>query len=1338
MSKKLLFLLPFLAGVCGLVAQTVTSANQGLVVSQNSGTGAVNLSWWGLAGRAYFIEYSSDMVNWNYLPVAEGGSNAVIEYGLASTDASFFLRLTYTDGLTGNPYSFDSDGDGIPDWWEYYNFGHLGVTQAQASSLVDPANGLNEWWEMKAFGRLGMTLAGTVGINDPANGLNEFWEIKNFGQLGIANSSPLIIVPFSGTNQTGPPGYFLPEPYVAEITNAAGVPLANTAVTFTVPVGDSMQLSTDDDGSQPLAQTLTVNTDTNGMAWVYMQMGNDSTTVIQSLTLMVGSEDNAGHMFAAMSSSKPISQPGLPAPTGNSNSYAPETDPTNMMAWPRQSWLTLPKLPQVSYAVLPLNSLQSTFNGVWGSSILGIDDYLGLAYFTGSSTVGYWWPGLTTPTQYQVSSSFLQGLGENGWWFGAYYDSGFGETHPPPVAWLSNGGWLAGETNQVQAARFSLGGGVGLVPLLAAGGWSEAVGGNRLGHIIVREIDLAEQTTGPFDNSGNYIGYTSTDVAAYTGTLWTGGSNAGTPLLGSGSVAIVTGPNGITTTTTTGQTLDPRFLNDQDMVAGYQIDTSDLVWQPQGAGVDAKTGVLVGSTWNQLGHNLPLFGLTSAVTTTISTGATVTLSTPTAYGLESLGGVPNLWWAGPATTGWQLAFLQAWYSPCNNGKGSLVTPTPPSNNTWRMNDRLEMILGDSRLIRNGTMFSLNQLVPAGWTVQDTVDINRDGVIVADATGPVGSNIPHGPVLLVPAALRVDTNGDGVINANDALPTAAKPFQHWLNDDHDGTGPNGAPTPDYLSTNVNGANDLKDFAPVVLDVKELLAALPLAKGYTYWLQQGDSAVNFVYTNLTTETAFSYQGGSLMTGFGPSFGQAASAASKEQITAAGVQLSTAFLNQIQNSNGDQGVILIEGRTPSNQPLVLSVWDANNNEVTEISMPMSLGARILLLLHGMNSNTSTWDAFVTATFGAPASGGCTDIRDGNFQGPTPIPILTASGVRCYRVQFGHYDMASTRTGLEGVSSADPGYNTVGIRCGDFETFTQLGQEVDDAIALLHQNPQFQNAQIVLLGHSRGGLSARAFLEGGSDNRASVIGLLTTSSPHQGSNLATIYNWLTLHPRNEIDPTTGSALLAPYPNPLDPAGPPLYLPIYYQDWATVDFMRESPWNGITHTTLDVRRPVLMDVASTSSSQSAALSALNAPAAVSQLPANIIYGEIIYDKADLGILNLGLTEYSVFDGLENLPNILPTLSAGGSSYILGTNTTQPSQFPGDGLVPAPNAAFTQLPGFPLPGYPPAPTPAPGQNTIMRLVDVTDLVVHTDAPARTGDLIHQLQLLAPTWFPSAP
>ena len=80
----------------------------------------------------------------------------------------------------------------------------------------------------------------------------------------------------------------------------------------------------------------------------------------------------------------------------------------------------------------------------------------------------------------------------------------------------------------------------------------------------------------------------------------------------------------------------------------------------------------------------------------------------------------------------------------------------------------------------------------------------------------------------------------------------------------------------------------------------------------------------------------------------------------------------------------MILIEGRTPSNQPLVLSVWDANNNEVTEISMPMSLGARILLLLHGMNSDTTTWTNFVNSTF----AGAAVDIFQGNTSTPNTQP--------------------------------------------------------------------------------------------------------------------------------------------------------------------------------------------------------------------------------------------------------------------------------------------------------------------------------------------------------------
>jgi len=301
MTKKILCVLIFAFGLLGLTAQTSTSPNQGLVMSQVTSTGAMTFSWWGVAGRAYFIEYSSDLVNWSYLPVAESGNNAVIQYGFASTGTNCFLRLTYSDGLTGDPYAFDSDGDGIPDWWEYYNFGHLGVTWAQAAGLLDPANGISEWWEMLHFGHLGVTQAQAFGLNDPANGINEFWELQNFGQLGVTmaqanaidtdhdgvpdwweitndghlgvygSASPQI-TPFSGSNQTGAPGYFLPEPWIVKVTDANGVPLANSPATFSVPPGDTMQLSTANDGSQPLQQTITVLTDSHGLARVYMKL----------------------------------------------------------------------------------------------------------------------------------------------------------------------------------------------------------------------------------------------------------------------------------------------------------------------------------------------------------------------------------------------------------------------------------------------------------------------------------------------------------------------------------------------------------------------------------------------------------------------------------------------------------------------------------------------------------------------------------------------------------------------------------------------------------------------------------------------------------------------------------------------------------------------------------------------------------------------------------------------------------------------------------------------------------------------------------------------------------
>ncbi len=118
---------------------------------------------------------------------------------------------------------------------------------------------------------------------------------------------------------------------------------------------------------------------------------------------------------------------------------------------------------------------------------------------------------------------------------------------------------------------------------------------------------------------------------------------------------------------------------------------------------------------------------------------------------------------------------------------------------------------------------------------------------------------------------------------------------WLNDDPIG---GGNATLRYADNVVNGSSDLKNFFPVFLDLQQLLAVLPPSDSVKYYLSQSDSAVNFVYTNLTREDSYSFRTGNLTTGFGPDFTQPAASANTTQITADGVELSGNFLANIQN--------------------------------------------------------------------------------------------------------------------------------------------------------------------------------------------------------------------------------------------------------------------------------------------------------------------------------------------------------------------------------------------------------------------------------------------------------
>jgi hypothetical protein len=169
---------------------------------------------------------------------------------------------------------------------------------------------------------------------------------------------------------------------------------------------------------------------------------------------------------------------------------------------------------------------------------------------------------------------------------------------------------------------------------------------------------------------------------------------------------------------------------------------------------------------------------------------------------------------------------------------------------------------------------------------------------------------------------------------------------WSNDDDD-QGPaegNDIPgqasgTADYSNNVVDSVRDLVDSFPVYLDIKQLLMVLPPSASIKYKLKQADGALNFVYTNQTRTQALDYQKKILTTGFGPAFTQAAGAATTQQITAAGVELNTAFLDGIKNT--DWGVILVEGRTVANStnaPLRL-VIEKDGAQIAEIAVNINI---------------------------------------------------------------------------------------------------------------------------------------------------------------------------------------------------------------------------------------------------------------------------------------------------------------------------------------------------------------------------------------------------------------
>ncbi len=256
---------------------------------------------------------------------------------------------------------------------------------------------------------------------------------------------------------------------------------------------------------------------------------------------------------------------------------------------------------------------------------------------------------------------------------------------------------------------------------------------------------------------------------------------------------------------------------------------------------------------------------------------------------------------------------------------------------------------------------LTFVAPPGWRVVSIVpSLTRDYTLlgtIQQQSDFVGTT--RRPAIFKPVSfgLEVDANRDGQIAPGETS-TATAPFRFWSNDDDDDGDlakediPGQISSPDYEHDSsyqasigncgtVDGRSDLIDFFPVFLNIKELVRVLPPnTQNVIYKLKQAKSAVNFVYTNLTRAQAFDYlKSVDGLPGYGyPVTGESyARHALTIQVTAAGTPVVDRFLTRILNEP-EKGVILIEGRQRTDQPLRLVV-EKEGAEIAEVSLPLKI---------------------------------------------------------------------------------------------------------------------------------------------------------------------------------------------------------------------------------------------------------------------------------------------------------------------------------------------------------------------------------------------------------------
>ncbi len=235
-------------------AQTGNDLNEGSNVIHDSYNDTFTFSWWGQAGRTYFLQRSEDLVEWHYIPIIEPGGDATTEWGFTSNTDRFFLRLQHSDIPTSDPFNADFDGDQVRNFNEVWNDTNpLEMVDSEPDGMADDW----EWFFFQTLTRDGSGDFDQDGVSDAAE------YSANSDPSDFFNGDPPQVALISGDHQSALAGEFLASPLVVEVRNSAGTPLPNAPVSFFVSHGAGLLFSTP---AGTGTARMEVRTDTSGRA----------------------------------------------------------------------------------------------------------------------------------------------------------------------------------------------------------------------------------------------------------------------------------------------------------------------------------------------------------------------------------------------------------------------------------------------------------------------------------------------------------------------------------------------------------------------------------------------------------------------------------------------------------------------------------------------------------------------------------------------------------------------------------------------------------------------------------------------------------------------------------------------------------------------------------------------------------------------------------------------------------------------------------------------------------------------------------------------------------------